>query len=171
LSDFFLIAEIIDFFDVDGSVIIKSFSDFPERFFKLKKVYVDFLGKQKELTVESTKKIDDIIVLKFERFNTNEDVRFLINKKLFVDSENLYKLPENSFYIHDLIGSEVFLENMFFGKMIDILQMQNQDVYVIKKIDDTEVLIPAVEKFFENILIEERKIFLSDEAKIFYNEN
>lgn len=171
MSDFFLIAEIIDFYDEGGSVIIKSFSDFPERFFKLEKAYMDFFGKYKGLVIEDARKIDKNIVLKFEKFNTKEDVRFLINKKLYVDSENLYKLPEDSFYMHDLIGCKVYFENKFFGKMIDILQLQNQDVYVIEKHDKTEILIPAIKKFFEKISLEEKKIFLSIEAEIFEDEN
>ncbi|MCB9247228.1 MAG: 16S rRNA processing protein RimM [Ignavibacteriales bacterium] len=171
MSDFFLIAEIIDFYDYEGAVIIKSFSDFPERFLKLKKVYVDFFGKKKELLIEKSKQIDDKIVLKFERFNTTEDVRFLLNNKLYVDSENLYELPEDSFYIHDLIDSEVYFGKEFFGKLIDILNVQNQDVYVIKTKDEREVLIPAVKKFFNEVLTNEKKIILSEEAEIFRYEN
>ncbi len=171
MGDFFLIAEIIDFYDEGGSVIIKSFSDFPERFTKLEKAYVNFFGKYKGLIIEDARKIDNDIVLKFAKFNTKEDVHFLINKKLYVDSENLFKLPKDSFYIHDLIGCEVFFENTFFGNMIDILQLQNQDVYVIKKVDESEVLIPAIKKFFEKVLLKEKKIFLSKEAEIFKDEN
>ena len=85
----------MDYYDDGGSVIIKSFSDFPERFAKLEKAYVNFFGKYKGLIIEDARKIDKNIVLKFEKFNTKEDVRFLINKKLYVDSENLYKLPED----------------------------------------------------------------------------
>ena len=161
----------MDYYDDGGSVIIKSFSDFPERFTRLEKAYVDFFGKYKGLIIEEARKINENIVLKFEKFNTKEDVRFLINKKLYVDSENLYKLPEDTFYVHDLIGCEVYFENTFFGNMIDILQLQYQDVYVIKKADESEILIPAQKKFFEKVLIEEKKIFLSKEAEIFRNEN
>ncbi|MBK8943708.1 MAG: 16S rRNA processing protein RimM [Ignavibacteriae bacterium] len=171
MSDFYLIAEIIDFHNSDGSVIIKSFSDFPERFLKLKKVYIDFFGKMKELKVIKSKKINENYVLKFEKFNTTEDVRFLINKKLYVDSNNLIKLPEDSFYIHDLIESEVYFDNVFFGKMIDLIKLQNNDVYVILNNKNEEILIPAVKKYFDKILPEEKRIYLSKEAVIFKDEN
>jgi 16S rRNA processing protein RimM len=171
LSDFFLIAEISGSFNSDGSVIIKSFSDFPDRFNKLKKVYIDFGGRKKELIVLKSKKINENIVLKFAKFNTEEDVRFLIGKKLYVDSENLFKLPEDSFYIHDLIESEVYFGNVFFGKMTDVLNLQNNDVYVILDSNNNEILIPAVKKYFDKILPEEKKIYLSQEAEIFKDEN
>jgi len=171
LSDFFLIAEIIDTYNSDGSVIIKSFSDFPERFLKLKKVYIDFFGKKKELIVVQSKRINENFVLKFEKFNTADEVRFLVNKNLFVDSDNLYKLPEDSFYIHDLIESEVYFGTTFFGKMIDILKLQNNDVYVILNTNNEEILIPAVGKYFQQIIPEEKKIYLSQEAEIFKDEN
>lgn len=171
MSDFFLIAEISDLIYPDGSVIIKSFSDFPERFSKLKKVYIDFGGRKKELIVLKSKTIKENIVLKFANFNTEVDVRFLIGKKLYVDSENLFKLPEDSFYIHDLIESEVYFGNAFFGKMIDILNLQNNDVYVILDKNNNEILIPAVKKYFDKILPMEKKIFLSQEAEIFKDED
>lgn len=171
MNDFFLIAEIIDIYNSDGSVIIKSFSDFPERFLKLKKVYFDFFGKKKELTVVKSKKINENFVLKFEKFNTADDVRFLVNKNLYVDSDNLFKLPEDSFYIHDLIESEVYLGSVFFGKMIDIIKLQNNDVYVILNNNGEEVLIPAIQKYFDRIVPEEKKIYLSKEAEIFKDEN
>ncbi|MFZ1291509.1 MAG: ribosome maturation factor RimM [Melioribacteraceae bacterium] len=171
MSDFFLIAEIIDTYNSDGSVIIKSFSDFPERFLKLKKVYIDFFGKKKELIVVQSKRINENFVLKFEKFNTADEVRFLVNKNLFVDSDNLYKLPEDSFYIHDLIESEVYFGTTFFGKMIDILKLQNNDVYVILNTNNEEILIPAVRKYFQQIVPEEKKIYLSQEAEIFKDEN
>ncbi len=171
MGDYFLIAEIVDLFDSKGSVIIKSFSDFPERFLKLKKVYVDYFGKKKELIVESVKEVNAQFVVKFERFDNIEDIQFLINNKLYVDSDNLYELPDDFLYIHDLIDCKVYMNDVFFGILIDILKFENNDVYVISNNDGEEILVPAVGKFFDSIVIEEKKIFLSKEAEIFNNEN
>jgi len=167
LDDFYLIAEVEDIYQSDGSVIIKSFSDFSKRFFELDKVVIDFFGNSKEIEIESTKEIANLIVMKFRRLNSAEDVHFLIGKKLYVSKNNLYKLPQDTHYIHDLIGSDVYLDSVFFGKLIDVLKLPNNDVYVIEKDSGKEILIPAIDKFIERFEKLEKQIFLDSECKIF----
>ena len=81
MDDLYLIAEVAQTFGSDGSVVIKSFSDFPERFFELKSVTINFFGKFKEIEVEKIRNIDGSLIIKFRRFNSSEDVLFLIDKK------------------------------------------------------------------------------------------
>lgn len=167
MNDLYLIAEVKDCFSSDGSVIIKSFSDFPERFMDLKEVFIDFFSKKKSLQIEFAKEVVGSIIIKFKKFNSCEDVQFLINKKLYVDVKNLYKLPQDSYYVHDLIGSEVHMDSMFFGKLIDVLKLPNNDVYVIRKINGAEVLIPAIERFVISFDKSEQKMVLDSECKEF----
>lgn len=172
MSDFYLVAEVTEEYDSEGSVLIKSFSDFPERFIELKKIFIDYFGEKKELTVEFTEKIDTNIILKFQGFNSSEDIQFLLGKKLFVDSENLVDLPQDTFFIHDLVGSEVFIDNLFFGKLIDVLKLPNNDVYIVKSHKGNEILIPAIKEFVEMFNSDDKKLILSTRSKIFFeNEN
>ena len=166
MDDIYLIAEITEIYDKGGSVIIHSFSDFSEHFFELEKVIIDFFGKQKELEVEFAKKIDNKFIFKFRGFNSEEDVSFLIGKKLYIKKENLYPLPKDNFYVHDLIGSDVYLNSLFFGKLIDVLKLPNNDIYVVEKLSGSEILIPAVEKFINEFDPDNKKLFLSEASKI-----
>ena len=133
MDDLYLIAEVCGIYDSGGSVIVESYSDFPERFLKLQKVYIDFFGKIKELEIEFVYQNDDKFIFKFLRFDSESDVHFLLGKKLFLNKISLHKLPDNYFYIHDLMNCEVYLDSMFFGKLIDVLKLPANDVYVIKK--------------------------------------
>jgi ribosomal 30S subunit maturation factor RimM len=54
---YFLIARIEQTFGKDGFVRLQSFSDFPERFLSLKKVYLDFWGDKKTFYVEDVKDV------------------------------------------------------------------------------------------------------------------
>jgi len=172
LDDYYLIAEVKGTYSSDGSVIIKSFSDFSQRFFELEKVVIDFFGKTKELDIEFAQKINSLLIIKFQRFDSEQDVRFLIGKKLYVSKNNLFKLPKDTFYVHELVNSEVYLDSVFFGKLVDVLKLPSNDVYVIIKNDGKEILIPAVEKFIKKINKAEKKLYLDPECKIFdENEN
>ena len=165
MDDFYLIAEIQDTFSSDGSVVIKSFSDFTERFFELKRVLIDFFGKAKELEIDSINGTDGSLIIKFSRFNSNEDVQFLIGKKLYVRKDQLYNLPSDTYYIHDLIDSKVYIDNLFFGKLIDVLNLPSNDIYVVIKKDGSEILVPAVKKYVLNFNMEEKKLYLDSECK------
>jgi 16S rRNA processing protein RimM len=172
LDDYYLIAEIQDHFKENGSVIIKSFSDFPERFFVLKKIFIEFFGKPKELDIEYAQKLENSIIVKFRRFESEADSLFLIGKKIYISKENLATLPDDTYYIHDLVGCQVFIDFEFFGKLIDVLRLPNNDIYLVQKENGDEIMIPAVERFVKNIDKVNKKVILDSECKIFdENEN
>lgn len=167
MDDFYLIAEVKGYYNTDGSVIIKSFSDFPERFLELRKVIINFFGKPKELLIDYTEEINNLLIAKFRSFNSEEDVSFLIGQKLYVSKENLYDLPDETYYIHDLEECEVFIDNKFFGKLKEVLRMTFNDIYLVQKDDGKEIMIPAVEEFIKSIDQDNKKIILDSKCKMF----
>ncbi len=172
MDEFFLIAEIVSVYASDGSVVLKSFSDFEEHFFELQKVYIDFFGNFKQLVIEYVEEVNGTLIIKFEKFNNAEDVYNLLEKKLYIYSDQLHSLPDNMYYIHDLAGSKVYRNNKFFGKLIDVIIIPNNNIYVIENEVGQQVMIPAVEKYFLETDIKNKKIILSPESEIFdYDEN
>lgn len=149
MKDYFLIAKIVSVYGREGFVRIASFSDFPERFFSLQKVYIDFFEDKKEFFVQEIKKHKSDFLLKFQNFENDKEVEILIGKEIYVDNDNLVKLPENYFFIHDLIGSKVYRNNMEFGVIKDVLTYPANDVYVIDN-NGREILIPAALEFIES---------------------
>ncbi len=148
MSEYFLIARIESDYGKEGFVKITSFSDFPERFFNLQKVYVEFFDDKKEFFVEKTKKVNDFIFLKFRNFDSQKDIQSLIGKEIFVDEQSLIALPEGYFFVHDLLGSKVYRNNLEFGVLADVLTLPANDVYVIKH-GSEELLVPAAFEFIE----------------------
>jgi 16S rRNA processing protein RimM len=149
VSDFFLIATIDSVSGKDGFVKIISHSDFPDRFYKLEQVYIDFWGDKKEFFVERVLEKKKSITLKFKNFDNDKDVQVLVGKDIFVDEENVIRLPEGSFFVHDLLGCRVYRNNREFGTLKDILRSPANDIYVIENIYGEEILIPAVRDYIE----------------------
>jgi 16S rRNA processing protein RimM len=148
LSELFLIARTISVYGKEGYLKIASFSDFPERFYKLNKVYLDFYGNKKEFIVESVKQIKDFFIIKFKNFNSDKESDILVGKEIFVEEADSVELPEGYYYIHDLIGSKVKHRGEIIGEITDVLQMPANDVYVITG-EKGEILIPAVADYLE----------------------
>jgi 16S rRNA processing protein RimM len=150
VSDFYLIATVTSVSGKKGAVKITSHSDYPERFFYLSKVYIDFFGEKKLFFVEKVKKQKDLFTLKFRNFDSEHDSAILVGKEIFVDNENLVRLPDNHYFIHDLIGSRVIKDDKELGVIKDVLQYPANDVYVIEDSMCKEILLPAIFRFIES---------------------
>ncbi len=169
MKEYFLIAKIVSTYGKEGFVKISSFSDFPERFFNLHKVYIDFFEDKKDFFVEKVKKKKESFFLKFKNFNSREDVEVLIGKNIFVERKDTVKLPGNYFFIHDLLGSKVLRNDKELGIIKDVLTFPANDVYVIDN-KGKEILIPAVMSFIESF-DPEKKIMILTPGENFYEDD
>jgi len=170
LDNYFLIAEIAKLHDKNGFVQIKSFSDFPERFFDLHSVFIEVFGDKRKFIVEDVQKINSSFILRFKNFN-DDSVDFLIGKKIFVLEEDAINPDENTYFIHDLEGSNVFFKNEFFGKLIEVLQYPANDVYIIKDKNENEILIPALKDVIKSFDAIEKRLDIKDNYEFYEDEN
>jgi 16S rRNA processing protein RimM len=170
VADYYLIAEIEQLVGKDGLVRIIPVSDYPERFFNLRKVYLDFWGEKKTLIVSEVKKHKNSFLFKFKDFDSARDSQVLIGRKVFVDEDQVVRLPDNHFFIHDLLNVKVFIQNEKFGTIKDVLKLPANDVLVIEKDDGTEELIPFVLEFIEKFQAEKKRLSLSI-SKDFFEED
>jgi len=159
--EYFLIARIEQTFGKDGFVRLQSFSDFPERFFSLKKVYIDFWGDKKSFYVENVKDINGKIIIKFKKFDSLRDSQILIDREIFVDEKDAVSLPENHFFVHDLMDSEVFVKTERIGIVSDVIKGKGNDVLVILDDDKKEILVPFVLNFIEKFDAAKKTLILN----------
>ena len=159
--EYFLIARIEQTFGKDGFVRIQSFSDFPERFFSLKKVYIDFWGEKKTFYVEDVKDVKGKFVIKFKKFDSLRDSQILIDREVYVDEKDSVTLPENYFFVHDLIDSEVFIKTERIGVVSDVIKGKGNDILVISNNDKKEILVPFVLSFIEKFDAARKKLILN----------
>jgi len=160
VNDFFLIAKIISLYGKNGLVKIKPFSDFPERYFQLEEVFVDFWGDKKKLFVEVVNGRGNFFTLKFKNFDDERDAGVLLGRDIYISENDVVELPEGSYFIHNLIGSEVFRGDNNIGEITDVIQAPANDVISVKGEKDKEILIPFVLEFIEKFDSENKKLYL-----------
>lgn len=165
MKEFFLIAKISSLHGRNGFVKLELFSDFPERFSEIEKVFIDFWGDKKLLFLEAVKYTGKSILLKFKNFDNERDAGVLIGRELFIEKEDLVDLPVDNYFIHDLIGSKVFQSRREIGQIEDVLTLPANDVLVIKKEDGAELLIPMVLEYIEEFDPEKKRLLLKEEMK------
>ena len=144
-----------------GEMKVFPTTDDPLRFKELKTV---LLGTEKDyipVTVERVKFFKQFVILKLKDFDRIEDVENFRRKSLFVTREQAVPLEDNEYFIADLIGMEVFLEDgSAFGKIRDVLQTGANDVYVIDSYEHGEVLLPAIHQCVIAVNVEEEKMVI-----------
>jgi len=168
--EYILIARIEQTFGKDGFVRIQSFSDFPDRFFSLKKVYLDFWGDKKTFYVEDVKDVQGKIIIKFKKFDGLRESQILIDREVYIDEQNAVSLPENHFFVHDLMGSEVFIKTEKIGIVSDVIKGKANDVLVILDDDKKEILVPFVLNFIEKFDAA-KKVLILNISKDFLEED
>lgn len=97
-------------------------------------------------------------LLKFKEWQTIEQAELFKGKELFLTKEEMPKLPKDSYYIGDLLGSSIVTEDgELVGELIDVLERGGSDLYVIKT-NDSEILLPAVKEFVLSVNVSQKII-------------
>ena len=112
--------------------------------------------------IESIKYYKDQVILKLCGIDTVEMAETLKNQKVYADKEDLPPLPEGAFYIADLIDVKAYLEDgTYVGAVKDVLQNGPTDIFVLKKEDGGEVMIPRVKEFIPFISVIDKKMTIT----------
>jgi len=170
VDDLFLIAEVKSVYGTEGFVIIDSFSDFSDRFLKLESVFIEFFGSSKELVVENVKTINGKYAIKFKGFDSKSSADLLIGKKIYVNNESVVKLSDDTYFIHDLIGSQVYKGSEFLGSLEDVLIMPANDVYLIKDLKGKKILVPAIKDYIKSFDPKTKKLDLIPDCDLLYDD-
>lgn len=151
------VAKVVSTHGVRGEVKAIPLSDFPDRYSSLERVYVERNKSYHEIKVASVRWNKRHLLIKFEGIETPEQAALLKDKYLMIDVEDTVPLPEGSYYLFEIIGLEaVDIMGNPLGTIQDILQTAANDVYVVKKKDEKEILIPALKKVVKQVDLENK---------------
>jgi len=102
-----------------------------------------------------------LFYLHFEGFNSEQEVRFLVNRELSVREEDLPPLGEGEYYDYQLIGMAVYnQEHRHMGIVKEIMHTKAHDILVVSGKD--EILIPMIEDYIIHIDLPHASILCND---------
>ncbi len=141
-----------------GWVQIYVYSMMLERFDDLKVIYLESATGVEGKIISDIRKMDNVLALKLKDVDDRETARELVKKELLVPDSEKIDLPQDNYFIHDLIGLNVIdVSGNKVGKLQEVMQMGGNDVYVIRD-GEKETLIPAVEEFVKDVDLEKGKL-------------
>lgn len=151
-----------------GEIYVTPLTDFPERFENIEEIYVSSGDSWSKMKVVSSKMVANRPVLQFENITNPEGASRLTNRYLAVPKSQVMKLPQNSFYIFDLVGCQVFDEatDKKIGAITDVEEFPASDVYTIKSGDGKTFSLAAVKIYVKEIDIENRRIVIDSSGLV-----
>ena len=150
---------------VNGEVKVFPTTDDPARFKKLKQVILDTGREKISLTVTQVRFFKNLVILKFKDYDNINDMEKWKSKGLYVTRENAVKCEEGEYFIADLMGLSVFSdEGEALGELSEVLSTGANDVYVVTKAGERDLLLPAIQECILSIDMDARvmKVHLMD---------
>lgn len=161
MNKFLEIGQIVNTRGLKGEVKVNSYSEDPERFEKIKTIILKNKGKEQEYEIQKVTYNKNQVILKLKNVDTIEEAEKLRNSIILIDRDSLGELPEDVYYIADLIGLDVYTdENEYLGKVDDIFGTKSNDVYVVKDDLGKTKLLPGIPEVIKDISLEDGKIIV-----------
>ena len=168
--EFVDLGKIVNTHGVHGEVKVLPFASDLERFRTLKKVYIRDADNKlhsasadnaSEYEVRGCKVLKTTVALRFLGVTSADDAEKLRNRIISIDKNDVPKLPEDVYYLFDLIGCKVYDGDTLIGKINDVIQTGANDVYSLVDNDGDTILIPAVRDVIRTVDIDSKRIEVS----------
>ena len=144
---------------IRGEVKVYPTTDDAARFRKLKEVILDTGRERLTLKIENVKFFKQFVILKFQGYDSINDMEKYKRASLLVPRDQAVKLEKDEYFVADMIGITVVTdEGENFGVLKDVLATGANDVYVVSRADGTEVLLPAIKECILAVDMEKRVI-------------
>lgn len=144
---------------IRGDLKVYPLTDYMERFEELEWVYIE--GLDEKFYIKNIRYMATVVLLSFKDHEDINLVEKYKGKYLLIDNSQRRVLPEDTYYIADIIGLDVYdIKDEYIGRVKDIIQTGPNEVYIIGAKNKKEILIPAVKEFIPTISLEEKKIII-----------
>ena len=140
---------------VRGEIKVFPTTDDAERFLELEYVLLDTGRELRRLDIKNVRFFKNLVILKFDGIDNINDIEKYKGKDLWIPREEAQELEDDEYYIADLIGMDVVLEDgSKFGTLKDVMETGANDVYVVEDTKGAEVLLPAIKECILDVDVE-----------------
>lgn len=152
------LGKIVNAVGLKGELKVYPYTDYKEKFEEVDYVIID--GER--LTIEKVRYLKNMAILKLEGIEDRGAAESKKDKEIFVQREDAPPLPEDTYYVKDLIGLLAIDERGHeVGVLDEVIINSAQDIYMIKVKESGKTFpLPAVEEFIKKINIEEGTILI-----------
>lgn len=159
MQEYFEIGQIVNTYGIKGFLKIVPYTDDMKKFEKLKTIEINKKGTLTKYEIEEVKYSKNTVLLKLKGIDDINEAEKYKNCYIRINRSDNEQLPEDTYYIVDLIGLEVItVDGKILGKVQDIFSTGSNDVYVVKDELGKQILLPAIESVIKEINLDAQKI-------------
>ena len=158
-EDCFYLGKIVKKYSFKGELLAKLDTDQPELYENLDAVFIQVRNSLIPFFIETSQlHKSDLLRLKLEEVNTEEDADSLLKSELYLPLELLPKLEGKKFYFHEVIGFTI--KDVNYGDVGTIKGINDSTAQALFEIDKdgVEILIPMNDQFIIEVSREQKTI-------------
>ena len=147
------IGQIVNSYGIKGFLKVVPYTD------DLKTIYIEKNKKLSEMEIEEVKYHKNLVLLKLKGIDDINDTLEFKNCYIKIDRKDAVELPEDTYFIVDLIDMDVTTdEGENLGKIVDVFPTGSNDVYVVKDELGKQVLLPAIGDVIKSVDVKNKKM-------------
>jgi len=156
--EYIFIGKIVSTHGIKGEIKIISDFDFKNKAFVTdKKIY---LGSEKrEFIIKSYRKHKNYDMITLEGYNDINLVLPFMKESVYIKEEDL-KLENNEYLDSSLIGLDIYFEEKYLGKIVEIFSPSPNRKVIRFNNDGKNYLVPYVPNFVKKIDLSNRRVLL-----------
>ena len=155
------IGQIVNTNGLKGVVKVNPFTDDISKFEELKYIYIQLKSELKKVKIEQVRYNKNQVLLKIEGIDSIEEAEKYRNFYLKIEKKSQEELGEDTYYIVDLIGINVYSENdEYLGTIEDVFPTGSNDVYVVKDNLGKQILVPAIAEVVKEVELKNKKMVI-----------
>ncbi|MEI3635002.1 ribosome maturation factor RimM [Lactococcus lactis] len=164
MEKFYKVGTIVNTQGLQGEVRVMPSTDFAQERFSKGSVLALFDDKDnyiQDLKVKSGRPQKNFYVVKFEGLYHINDVEKYKGYIVKIAEENQEDLDDGEFYYHEIIGSDVYENDVLIGQISEILQPGANDVWVVKRKGKRDLLLPYIPPVILNVDVNQHRVDVS----------
>lgn len=161
MTKFYKVGTIVNTQGLQGELRVMPSTDFAEERFSKNAVLALFDEKDnyiQDLTVKTGRPQKNFYIVKFEGLYHINEVEKYKGFSLKIAEENQSELDEGEFYYHEIIGSDVYENDLLIGQISEILQPGANDVWVVKRKGKRDLLLPYIPPVILNVDVANHRV-------------
>ena len=157
---YLVIGEVLKPWGFQGQIKIKILTDFPKHLAKLETIYLG--DKARAIQVERARLHSGYALFKLQGIDSEQAAAKLRGEIVRIAIEDAVPLAEGQYYHHQIIGLQVMTaaRGESLGSVEEILETGANDVYLVRRPDGRELLLPATGNVIKKIDLDRGEILV-----------
>lgn len=161
MEELFQIGAITQTHGIRGEIKVFPMTDDWNSFKNRKHVLLDTGKGYLEVEIASARPQKNLVICKLKGFDHINDVEGLKGKGLYVTRENRVPCEKDEYFVSDLEGILVYTEDgTEIGQIKEVMTTGANDVYVVERKGDEDLLLPAIKECILHVDVKEKKMIV-----------